>query len=790
MFKNYLKLGFRNLLKHKLSSFINIAGLALAVGCCIMVFEYGYWALHQDSFNRKIDRLFVIERVTSKNGEQKNYGNTPAPLGPMLKNEFSQVKNVARLNYRNVVIKQGDNVFRDNVTFVDDDFYKMFDFPVKWGNTKRFHDQDGIVLTEEVSDKLFGSQNSIGKVVNMRFTIDDHEVAESFVVKGVFQQRPIAASFGFSALIPYARMASMGLDKKGDWHQQADITFIEADNDIALAPLIAKSKKYLDLYNVANQEDQISSFHYQPLKTMNFHAYKVSKTHFSSMEPIGLIMLLVIAASILLLVYFNYINITIASASERLKEISIRKVMGSTRGQIIFQFLIENLILCTFAVLLGMFLAEIFFFPWFSSIAGFDLGTRFFLNSRTWLAVAVLIVVSALSGAVYPAFYISSFNTVGIMKGKAQLGSKNRFRKALLGLQFFLTFLSISTAIAFIQETKHIKEKPWGYQPADNVVVSLDQPGSYTVFKEALNSNKNMISVSGSIQPLGNYTKEILIKNQGKAETVKSINVLPGFIGQMGMKIISGRDFNQQLTTDQNATVIVNHAFTKMMNWSSAIGQTITSENRNYLVIGEVDDYHYEDFENQISPMIMMGCKPEEVKFIYVKTAAHLFSNAQLEVKSIWHKINPDLPFDYHYQVDVFNGYFNGFSQISKVLTVSSIIMTLISISGVFGLALIILGKKMKEISIRKVLGADIVNIIFLVYKEFLFALGIAILIGVPLSLFLTSSMFDQLSSDSVFSILPIGLAIIALIFTTSISVSWHIFKAHTANIFTYLKGE
>jgi len=790
MFKNYLKLGIRNLLKHKLSSFINIAGLALAVGCCIMVFEYGYWALNQDGFNHKIDQIFVIERTTNIDGQKQNYGNSPAPLGPMLKNEFAQVKQVARLNYRNVVIKQGENLFKDKVTFVDNSFYDIFDFPVKWGDKQQFSDQDGIVLTEEFSEKLFGHVNVIGKIVNIRFRINGNDVSEPFIIKGVLDKRPTEASFGFSALVPFSKMASLGLDKPGDWSQSTDITFIEAENEVALSAIKATGSKYLDLYNAANADDKISAFHFQPLKTMNFHAYKVKNSHFYSMEPIGLIMLLVIAAAILLLVYFNYINITIASASERLKEISIRKVMGSSRGQIIAQFVTENLILCTLAVFAGLFLSEIFFFPWFSTIAGFELGKDLFLNLRTWIAILLLIVVSAISGALYPSFYISSFNTVSIMKGKTLLGSKNKFRKALLGLQFFLTFLSISTAIAFIQETKHIKDRPWGYDPADQVVVSADRPAAYSLMKESLKAHKNIKSVTGSVQPLGQYTKEILVKNDGKTELVKSINVLPGFASQLGINILSGRDFKDNLSTDQNTTVIVNNAFLKMMNWSSAIGKNITVKEHRYLIVGEVNDFHYENFENKVEPMVMMGCKPEEVKFMYIKTSSSLFSNAHEELKSVWQKIYPDVPFDYHYQEDVFNGYFDGFSQITRVLTVASIIMTIVSISGVFGLALIILSKKMKEISVRKILGAGIRDIIYLVYKEFLFALGIAILLGVPLSLMITSSMFKQLSSDSSFSILPIGISIFALVFTTAISVSWHIFKACTSNISPYLKEE
>jgi putative ABC transport system permease protein len=407
MLKNYFKLGFRNLQKYRLSSMINILGLALAVGCCLMVFEYLNWSTHQDNFNSKINSLYVIERVTEKNGNQQYYGNSPAPLGPMLKSDFPQIKNFARLNYRDIVIKQGDNVFRESLTFVDDAFYKMFDFPIKWGDKQYFTDQDGIVLTEELSEKLFGNQNPVGKNVSIRLTNSGKESKENCTVKGVFGKRPTATSFYFSALVPISKMNSLGLVKAGDWSQSADITFIEADDKTALNAVVKNNKKYTDLYNPVNRDDITSYFHYQPLKTMNFHADNVNRQYFNSMKPAGLIMLLVIAVAILLLVYFNYMNITIATAASRLKEISVRKVMGSNRKQIVLQFIIENLMLCTMAVLAGLFLAKVFFIPWFSSIANVDFGKELFSSYNIWIALVVLVIVSALSGAAYPALYIS-----------------------------------------------------------------------------------------------------------------------------------------------------------------------------------------------------------------------------------------------------------------------------------------------------------------------------------------------------------------------------------------------
>jgi len=790
MIKNYLKLGFRSLAKNKLSSSINILGLALAVGCCMVVFQFFDWSMHFDTFHHKLNNLFVIERISEKNGDQKYWGDSPSPMGPMLKSDYPQIKNVARVKYAGVIMKQGDNVFRESVTFVDDAFYKMFDFPVKWGNQQRFTDPDGIVLTEELSEKLFGKVNSVGKNVNVRFNKDGHETIANFTVKGVFAKQPIEASFYFSALVPSQRMASLGMDKTSDWGQNSDITFLEADQESQFIPIQNNINKYLKLYNASNPDYKIVAFNFQPLKTMNFHSYKVENERFNSTHIAAYIMLLVIGIATLLLVYFNYMNIAIASASTRLKEIGIRKVMGSRRKQIIFQFILENIILCTIAIVIGLFLAKYIFLPGFSQIANIDLSKGLFNNYRTWVALIALILISALSGAAYPSIYISAFKPINIMKGNSKMGSNNRFRKILLGFQFFLTFLAISTALAFIRETKHIKVRPWGYDPANNVVVTLDKSANFGIFKDELKRSSSVISVSGAVESLGKYSQQLVINADGEKQTVNSISALPGFATQLGIQITKGRDLSEAFETDKTSAVIVNQAFLKQMRWTSAIGKTIKYNNQNYLVVGEAKDFHFEDFQTPIGPMILMGCKPSDINSVYVKTTSGLFSNPHKIVEQAWKKVNPNLPFEYYYQDTVFDGYFIGFSQVSQVLGTASVIMIIISVSGIFGLALLILGKKMKEISIRKVLGAGIGNIIYLINKEFLFAIGFAILLGIPVSYWVVRNLFNQITPESGVSAMPLILSFLSLIIMTIISVAWHIFKAHTANPTQYLKDE
>lgn len=790
MFKNYFKTAWRNLLKNRLSSAINIGGLGLAVGCCLVAFVFISWRINSDDFQKNRNKIYVVERIESKDGVQQLWGNSPAPIGPMLKNDYPQIKNYTRLNLMDVDIKQGDNVFEESVSFVDNSFYDMFNFPVKWGNKQTFTDPDGIVLSEELSEKLFGKENPVGKNISADFNVAGNKISENFIVKGVFEKRPLESSFYFSALIPFSKLTALGIDKTSDWGQNVNITFLETANENSTLPDLSQQKKYVDLYNSANKDAKIVGYNFQPLKSMQFHSYKVNLSQFNSSNIIGLIMISAIAIAILILVCFNYMNIAIASASGRLKEIGVRKVLGSNRKQIIFYFFTENFILCVTGVILGAFLAKFLFIPWFSQIANFNLAENLFSNTGIWIAMPALILITVIGSSAYPAFYISSLKPASIVRGKMILGNKNRLRKSLLGFQFFLTFLGLSMALAFVRENKIERAKPWGYVPENNVVVQLNGSANYELFKTQLKKNNNIISVTGSAQPLGNYSRQMLIKSEGKEETILGLQALPGFASQLGIKITNGRDLSDTFKTDETASVLVNQAFLKMMNWTSSIGKTIEYDNHNYIIVGETNNFRFETFKDKVKPCIILGCRPQDVEFVYVKYGPRLFKNAHTTIAGTWKKSFPDLPFDYYYQDAVFDNYFNGFAQVAEVLTMASIIMIIVSITGIFGLALLILSKKMKDISVRKVLGAGIGTISFQIINEFLFAMGVAILIGVPISFLLTKSIFNQVAPESHVSFLPMVITFIGLIMMTIISVLWHLYKAFVTNPTTYLKND
>ena len=790
MFQNYFKTGFRNITNNGLSTFINATGLAMAIGCCLVVFTFVDWSFNTDSHHKNRDEVYVVQRLIDQDGDISKWGNSPEPIGPAIMDDFPQVINTVRLKHESGIFKKGEKVFSERVTFVDDAFYELFDFAVKYGQIEHFTDPDGIVLTENAAKRYFGEKNPIGELINIRFRVADKEMTEEFTVKGVMERPPLGSSFIFNSLIPYQRQSILGKQDLNDWSKTANITFLHIPNP-ADVPAVKKSEdKYIALANAANKNRKVTGLILQPLKHITMHSFDVNYSMFFTTHIAGFIMLGMIAVSLLTLVCFNYMNIAIASASTRLKEISVRKVIGGTRKQIIMQFLSENLIVCGLAILLGIFLAQTIFLPWFNEMGGVEFTFGILDNPRLWMVIFALVFISALGGAGYPALYVSKLQPVQIFKNKMKLGGKNRFRKVLLGVQFFLTFLTLFAAISFIIEAKEIREKSWGYKPNDLVNIDLELGGDYEQLRNELQLHRDVISVSGAAQPLGNWQEELTVNVKGQAYQMDGLTVDHDYPELMGLEIKSGRSFDADRELDKTASILVNEAFRKRMGWENAVGQSVEIFDQTYHIVGELRNFHFETFEYTIKPMVLRVGIPSDFKFVVVRTSAGAMTDVAKNIEPIWKKLHPDLPFDYFFQDAVFDHYFRAFTQVTKILNATSLLTIIISSMGLFGLAMLLLSRRMKEVSVRKVLGAGLVGLSWHINREFFITIVIASVLAAPVGWFLMSTLLGQVTLETSFGPLPFVLAVLALVVMTLVSISKHIYQMATSNPTRFLRDE
>ena len=793
MFKNYLKIGWRNVLKHKWPSLINVLGLALAIGCCMVVYTFIFWTFNTDDFHENRDQIYIMEKVLQGDKELQLRGDSPEPLGPALVRDLPQVKAMTRFTFSRGIFQYEDQVFSESINFVDPDFVHLFSFPLKWGKAEDFGGTDGIFLTESVSTKFFGTKNPLGKQVSIRFNNGEREIESTFQVKGVFAKLPATRTFSFNILVPYQHQLTLGRADFLDWHQAADATFVQLDPAADPIQVQQALSPYLTQYNENNKGWELSQLNLQPLADISRYAYKWGSSFFHQSHIVAIIMLVVIAVALLLLVCFNYVNTAIATASGRLREISVRKVMGSRRRQIVSQFLVENLLICLVGLMAGILLAEFLFLPWFRRFAGgLEFRIQYLEDYRHGLFFLALLVLLVIGGGGYPAYYISRFAPVEILKDKLRIGNKNRFRKVLLGAQLSLTFMAIFSAVAFIKHTQKLKALDWGYDPEAKIVIRLDKGISYDRLENEMAGLDEIQEISGSIQQIGRGSNGITIEVEGEDMPMEEMVVGPDYLEKMGLTILDGRFSDPDLDADISQSVMVNAAFRRHFGWDAAVGHVIQIEDQSYSIIGELEDFRYEDFFRPIQPVLIRVGPKSDYRYL----TATLASTAQTQesaqaIDAVWKELYPDQPFNFFYQTDVMDGYFQGFEQVIKILSAVAFLTIFISTIGLFGLAMLILARKMKEISIRKVLGANIWNVSQLINKEFFWSILLACLIGGPLGFIAIKAVLVQISPEMPNpGILPMVVAVISLLAIALTAVAGHVYKAYVKNPVAYLRDE
>lgn len=420
MFGSYLKTGLRSLLKNKVFTFLNLFGLSLALGCCIL--EYCFIRLYNnmDSFHVNGERTFMVATRMNRDGSEKLFGDSPLALGPTLQTDFPQVKRIARMQSWSGKIQDGDRLFQETFFLVDPDFLKVFSFPLYAGNSQALSEKSGVVISHDLAIKLFNTTDCLDRTIEVQFSSSVQEVKRfSFTVKGVAEPFPNSASFRFNILANWDIFRDLNGNQADDWKQPVAATFVELTAPEDLTLLQNQQAKYEKLQREANPDWPVLSFHFEPLRTLSLNSPAITGDIATGIGTASRITMVVLAILLLFLGLFNFINMSLAKSAPRLREIGFRKVTGATRVQLIFQFLTENALFSLLALLAGLMMAHYFLLPGFSDIGPMKLeltATDIWL----WVFLAVTWLVATLGGGAYPALYISKFNPIGIFKGETK----------------------------------------------------------------------------------------------------------------------------------------------------------------------------------------------------------------------------------------------------------------------------------------------------------------------------------------------------------------------------------
>lgn len=740
--KSYFKVVFRSLLKSPLHSFINVFGLSTAIGIAIFVFAFAEWVYRTDQFHQNKEQVFLATYYADRSGEEKQFGQTPQALAKRLENDFSQISAVCRIEDRPAIVKRKDDVFRESIRLTDPEFFEMFTFPLKWGTASSLSDINSVIINEQMSKKYFGNDNPIGKELQLIFS---EEVKKVFKVTGVAKKFPESRTIDYQFLINYENLRFIDSSfRTDDWGSLIAATFIKLDAQ-EIQAIKNEMKPYKELRNNAvDPERAIKAYDFVSLgklhRQSDFIENDISSNYGGNYASV--IYLSIVALMMIALACFNYINIAIVSAAKRLKEIGLRKTIGATRKTVIWQFLSENLIMTGFALVFGLILATTIFIPGFENMFQFNMGFNF-VNPKLIIFLIATVLLTSLMSGFYPSIYISKFEVVTIFKGKVKFGKKNPLTKLLLGIQLILACIFIASAVMFTQNSNYLAHRDWGYDPHGKLYARVDNYSAYEKLINEMAQHPGVQMIAGSEQHIGVENTTMFLRHEGAEHEVSHLGVNPEYLETMDLQLIAGRFFHSQEKSDQQA-VVINETLERTLGLQDPIGQEVKMNDKNYLVIGVLQDFHHLNFQHEVLPTIFTTAKKEDLRFLTLKVNSK--ENTPIifdELQQTWATLYPETPFNGGFQEDVWGYYFTEIRIHGIVWTVFACLAVIMAGLGLYGLISLNIEGRVKEFSIKKVLGAGSVNIIKSIIRQYSFLFMISLLLGIPLGYYLIKTLIQ-----------------------------------------------
>jgi ABC-type antimicrobial peptide transport system permease subunit len=795
MIKSYLKITFRNITKHKGYSFINIIGLAFGMTVCILIFLWVRDELSFDRFHKNANEIYrVVVDEIHQDGNIQRVAVTPWPLGAALLKDYPEVINFTRyfrVRQRLITYKPGNKSFYENSVYLaDPPFLEMFSFPlVKGDPATALAKGNTVVITGEIAEKYFGKEDPMGKTL----TINN---IQDYTVTGVIKNVPHNSHLQFDFILPFEQTLK-NYRYRGSWGSKSFHTFVLLQKGVSVKALGEKIYEYLiRLFPYFKSKLKLQSLTDMHLRSdYGFDLYGASKD-----TTVYLYIFSLIAILILLIACINFVNLTLARASTRAKEVGLRKVVGARRKDLIKQFYGES-ILFTIAALIFAIALVYLLLPLFNNLAGKELTIDTFTNIGSALGLLLIAIVTGITAGIYPAFILSSFQPANVIMGELTVRSgKPRgalFRKVLVVFQFTLSIALIIVTLLVNQQLSYMQNIELGYEK-DNIIYFTQRGnirGKYNTFKEELQKMSDVVSVTTSSDGLA-YTVHSTsdIDWEGKTpEALLWINhftVDQDYLKTFKMEIAEGRGFSKDFTTDAAGNAyIVNQAAIKAMNMKNPIGKSFTFWGKKGTIIGVVKDFHYKSLHTEIEPLVLR-IEPNRDRYIFVKVRSENTASTLDYIKKAYQKFNPQYPFEYHFLDDELNTNYDSDRRTLNIFRYSTVIAIFISCLGLFGLAAFTAQLRTREIGIRKVVGASVSNIILMLSKEFLLLVGTANILAWPLAYFAMNKWMQGFAYRTTIGLGTFIFSAILAMFIAICTVLYQSIKAATTNPVETIKYE
>lgn len=788
LFKNYLKLGMRNIRKNIVTSSINIFGLAIAICFAVSIYIFNDMSLNMDGYHTNGDRIYQIINYIEQDGSQELWGDTPIELGPDLAASHTSIENFSRIEFRSSSVRSGTDVFDELVLFVDPGYFQMFNFEMLNGKNDVLENKNHVVISKAMATKYFSDEDPIGKELSFKFT---NGKIKRLMVGAVLAEYPYNTSLNYNFFLPMDNFSDLGIEGTKGWAFMTDATFIMMKEGESLSSIYDSFDDYVEVQNSSNPEWKVKEFEVMALQDLSANAYKIVGAVAGGGHPAGRLALTVISIFLLSMACFNFMNISVVSASKRLKEIALRKVMGSVRKEIIKQFMTENLLQCFFALIVGTLLGYFLLVPWFDHLIP-ELNVEFRTADPIMLVVflvGLLFIVGLIAGA-YPSFYISKFDSITIFKGNQKFGSKNKFSMIMLGIQFFLAITTIVGCFIMTEQNIYLGQKDWGYDPSGTMSIYVNNAEQYELLKNELINHPAVQSYTASDYLIGRGIAKSSLELRDKQLPIRQIAVGENYFDTFRFTIKEGRALTDN-ATDQLGNIVVNEKFVEAMGWENALGQTFLYDSVRRTVVGIVEDFHYYDFFSSIEPVMIKGLDPNRVHYLTIQTSPEKLPELEASARLAWQQIAPNDPFDRVFQKDAFDDFYQENDTNTTLLLFISGIAIVLACLGLYGLLSFNVQGKLKEFSVRKVLGAEPRVLVLIVSKQYFWVLLVSFIVGAPLGAFgmmnLVVSIFPDTKSVSA---LPFIIAMAIILITLIITVAGQIYKAINVNPADLLRNE
>ncbi|WP_420385877.1 ABC transporter permease [Roseivirga sp.] len=785
MFKNYFKIGLRNLWKQRMPSTINVIGLSLAVGCCIVAFKWIEYSYVKDNFHSQKEDIFLVTHWEEQESNRNQYGATDNQLSREILESVPGIKASTRYNARQLEFKRSGKTIHDYTFFVDEHYLDIFDFEPVAGNPNLFNDPGTVVLSESAALQFFGEGEVIGEMLEVKIG----EEWKSFQVGAILKNKPNNSSLQINILMNYAVLEQDLRKSRETWNTNF---FILRDEGINESTLKASMNDLLPLYNKDKEEGAYSNFDLEPLATMALHSNEMENGVGSAPNPAPNLLLASIATFMLILATFNYINISLAMIMKRLKEIGIRKVIGSRRKQIVLQFLVENFLLCALAILIGLLWAGSLFLPGFNHISGSSFGLELASHTSFWLFLLGLLLFITLVSGIYPAVVASSYKPVAILKKEAKGGGKRWLSSIFMTFQMILAMITIVGSVMAIYTNKVNEARDWGYDQYNKLIIAAPSEEYVQPFRDAIAANPNVKDFAGTRSRVGGQLNGYPFQKDDETVYAELFEVGANYPELLGLELVAGRFFDESLSSDLNKSIVVNETFMESFNMAfDEDGISIMQDSLRYNIIGVVKDYHYWDFGQKIRSAAMVAIpESDQSAFLLEMNPGNIVAQRD-EIKEIIGKIAPEYQVGVSIQSQLFDNYFDEMDGIRNILLFTSTLAIILAAMGLYGLVSINISSQIKDFGIRKVLGASGLQLSMSVYKRFRYILGIAILVGGALSVLVVGMLIQNLYSYSPeIGIFPMSVSAFILLGVAFITLNLQVRRVRRMNPAETLRTE